>query len=210
MSFPTIHGSSDPEEYSWEVSLGQGQSLKSIDSEYAEVVYEDGTVAIFIQAAPAHDADGTTVPTSLSVPEGNVITLTVHHRAGNPAAGGAPFVYPVSSGPGFEIGNSTVTVVLGPKDETELREERERIATEEREAAQRAGEREAPGTCRVPWLRGSSLRESKRWLLRADCKIGTVSKRRHITAKFGEVVKQSPRQGTVLAPGGTVDLVLGE
>jgi hypothetical protein len=37
MSFPTIHGPSDPEEYSWEVSLAPGASLKLIDEQHAQV-----------------------------------------------------------------------------------------------------------------------------------------------------------------------------
>jgi hypothetical protein len=129
MWFPDIHGPGDAEEYSWEVTLGEGQSLKSVDSQEAEVVDEDGTVAIHIQAESAHDADGTAVPTSLSVPAGNVLTLTVHHRAGNPTAGGAPFAYPVTAGPAFQIDKGTV-IVQGPADERELQEARERIERE--------------------------------------------------------------------------------
>lgn len=129
MDFPAIHGPSDPEEYSWAVTLGPGQQLESIDEQHAEVYYEDGTVSFLITAEPAHDATGAAVPTSLSVSAGNVVTLTVHHRAGNPAAAGLPFVYPVSSGPAFKVGEGTV-IVQGPLDESELREARERIERE--------------------------------------------------------------------------------
>ena len=60
----------------------------------AAVYYtEDERLAFTINAGLAHDAEGSNVPTSLGVSEGNILTLTVHHRAGNPAASGAPFVY---------------------------------------------------------------------------------------------------------------------
>lgn len=188
MDFPMIHGPSDPEEYSWEAILYPEQQLKSIDSQEAEVVYEDGTVAFVIQAEPAHDAVGTTVPTSLDVSAGNVVTLTVHHRAGNPAAGGAPFVYPVSAGTGWESGYSTV-IVTGP-------------------AAPARAAKTAEG-CFVPRLKGGSLKASKRRLREANCRIGTVRKRRDATGATGEVVKQSPRPGMELASGTSVDVTLG-
>ena len=205
MSFPTIHGPSDPEEYSWEAILYPGQQLKSIDSQEAEVVYEDGTVAFFIRAESAHDAVGTTVPTSLDVSAGNVVTLTVHHRAGNPATGGVPFTYPVSVGMGWETGYSTV-IVTGPPDESELREERERIARGEREAQARAAK--AAESCIVPKLKGGSLKATKRRLREADCKVGMVRKRGNATASSGWVVQQSSRPGTVLASGTSVDVTL--
>ena len=210
MQFPEIHGPPAPEEYSWEAILHEGQSLKSIDSQSAEVINEHGTVAIFIQARLAHDADGASVPTSLSVTQPDVITLTVHYRAGNPAKGGAPFVYPILSGEGWEEGNSHVEIVTGPKDETELREERERIAREEREATRGGGKEEASARCLVPRLKGRSLKASKRGLRHADCKLGKVKKLKGATAKTGRVLSQSPKPGLELAPGATVNLTLGE
>lgn len=125
MSFPMINGPADPEEFSWEVVLGEGQELEAIDDQHAEVFYTEGHhPALGISVEPAHDADGSNVPTSLSVSGGNVITLTVHHRAGDPAKGGTPFDYPITAGPGWEGGFQTV-IVSGPPDEQELRERRE-------------------------------------------------------------------------------------
>jgi hypothetical protein len=122
MPFPTIHSAADPEEYSWEVELEDTQELVAIDDRHAEVYStEDHHPMTSISAEPARDADGSNVPTSLAVSAGNIITLTVHHRAGDPVAGGAPFDYPVTYGPAFEVGFSTVRVVM-PPDEPRLPE----------------------------------------------------------------------------------------
>jgi hypothetical protein len=160
--------------------------------------------AFGITAELARDATGSAVPTSLEVSAGNVVTLIVHHRAGNPAAGGAPFVYPISSGPAFEVGFSSV-IVTGPKDEKELREDRERIAREEREAREGA----EPGpvrNCLVPRLKGRSLKVDRRKLREAGCRLGEVRGTRSKTAK---VVKQNPGPGTTLAPDAEVGVKLG-
>jgi hypothetical protein len=147
LAFPTIHGPSDAEEYSWEVQLGAEQSLEQIDEQHAEVYYAYKHHPAFgITAEAAHDANGATVPTSLSVTEPNVITLIVHHRAGNPAVGGAPFVYPITAGAGWEW-TGPPQIVTGPKDETELREERE--------ARENAARQEPPVTVSAPQQEGA-------------------------------------------------------
>ena len=87
MQFPPIHGPAEAEEFSWEVQLGEEQTLEGIDDQRAAVRYENGVTAFEISAEAAHDAAGATVPTTLAVTQPNLITLTVHHRAGNPAAG---------------------------------------------------------------------------------------------------------------------------
>lgn len=144
MSFGAIHGPSDPEEFSWEVTVPEEQELVYIDEQHAAFYYTEGQhQAGSITATPAHDGDGSSVPTSLRISEGDILTLIVHHRAGNPAAGGAPFVYPITQGVGWEGGFQT-EVVIGPPDEMELREERERIQREEWEVIRRAGRRDAP------------------------------------------------------------------
>ena len=67
MSFGEIHGLADPEEYSWTVQLGEEQVLREVDDQHAAVYYEDHQVAFEITAEPAHDADGSAVPTTLAV-----------------------------------------------------------------------------------------------------------------------------------------------
>src|ERR1700742_463714 len=127
MSFGTTPGPADPEEYSFSFALGEGQELMAVDDQQAEVLYvESGHIAFGIAAEPASDAIGTNVPTTLSVTQPNIVTLTVHHREGNPAAGGAPFTYPVVAGPGWEGGFRTYTVAM-PEDEAE-RAAKERAA----------------------------------------------------------------------------------
>ncbi len=188
-----IHGPSDPEEYSWEVGLGEEQELVLIGDQLA-IVYYTGREHTAFSIAPkaAHDADGSTVPTSLSVPEENIVTLTVHHRAGNPAAGGAPFVYPITDGAGWEGGFQTELVALPPS-----------------EAIERVEEGEAPERCLVPRLKGRSLTASRKRLRRADCKVGRVTMRRGATAGTGRVIEQNPNPGTVLTSGMSVALALG-
>lgn len=206
MTFPAIAGPSGPSEFSWEVQLGEGQALEQIDDRRARVYYtEDLATAFSILPKAAHDANGASVPTSLGVSGGNVITLFVPHQAGNPAAGGTPFEYPIVAGEGWEGGFKT-EIVTGPKDEQELREERERRAREELEAEELV---RASGRCLVPKLKGRSLRASKRRLKEAECTIGEVRKRKGVIARTGKVVKQGPKPGTVLAGGASINVTLG-
>lgn len=129
-TFPSIQSPAAPEEYSWQVELGGGLQLRQIDERSAEVLYGSGHLAYAIPAEPAHDAVGTNVPTTLTVTQPDIITLIVHHREGNPAAGGAPFTYPIVAGAGWEGGAPTPTRVQGPPDEAELRAASERAMLE--------------------------------------------------------------------------------
>lgn len=207
MGFAAIHGPSDPEDYSWTVTLGEDQTLELVDDQHAQVLYGDGHSAFGIAAEPAHDAGGATVPTTLAISGGDIITLTVHHRSGNPASSGAPFDYPITAGPGWEGGFHT-EIVRGPPDETELREQRERAEREEREREVASENTVAARTCSVPKLDGMTLRHSARRLKNAGCAIGQVRRR---TGGVGRVhvVGQSPRPGRVVVAGGTVSVTLG-
>lgn len=113
--FQSIRTSTAPETYSWKVQLHQGQELKVIDEGHAGVFYPDETLALTITAEIAHDATGKEVPTSLSVSEGKILTLTVHHQGGG-------FTYPVAAGPTWSTGYETV-VVKGPPTKQEQEEE---------------------------------------------------------------------------------------
>lgn len=64
-------------------------------------------------------------------------------------------------------------------------------------------------SCVVPRLRGKLLSAARKALRRHGCSLGRVRKRRHATAKFGRVKRQSPRAGTVLSSGGEVGVTLG-
>jgi hypothetical protein len=63
--------------------------------------------------------------------------------------------------------------------------------------------------CKVPKLKGKKLKASKKKLKKGDCKTGKVSKRKGATAATGKVVKQSPKPGSILAPGAKVKVTLG-
>jgi len=130
MSYESIRDTAGPETFSWEVILREGQTLKANGTMDAEILYGDGSPAMLISAEPAHDAVGTSVPTSLTVSEGHIVTLKVAHHS-------ASFVYPVVAGAGWQ-GGYTTEYVAAPKDEKELAEERakkeaEEIAQQERE-----------------------------------------------------------------------------
>ncbi|HWT30440.1 MAG TPA: hypothetical protein VN240_05365 [Propylenella sp.] len=200
LSFGEIDGPDDPEQFSWEVTLGEGQELKQVDDQHAAVYHEDDVhVAFVIAAEKAHDAIGTTVPTSLSVSGSNVVTLNVHHRAGNPVANGALFDYPIVAGEGWDGGFQPHRVV-GPPDEEQVRTERQRREAEERNRF------EALEGCRVPKLEGRSLKASAKRLAGGGCKLGKVRGKR---ARGAKVVKQDVRIGTVLPTGSRVSIKLG-
>jgi hypothetical protein len=201
MQFPQIHSPADPEDYCWEVQLGEEQELRQVDEQHAAVYYGDPVehIAFTITAEEAHDADGSSVPTTLAVSERNIITLTVHHREGNPAAGGAPFVYPITEGAGWEGGFETVQI-QGPPDEAELREAALRAARDHA-----ALEAAAP-TCLVPNLVGRSLRSSRKVLEARNCLLGPVRGRR---SKSLRVVRQYRPTGEALPAGTKVGVKLG-
>lgn len=98
MRFWPIQDAAGPEEFSWRVTLGPEQELVQTGDQSAAVLLPDEEVAMGIGVAVAHDSDGAMVPTSLLVTQPDVVTLVVHHREGNPAAGGAPFHYPIYEG----------------------------------------------------------------------------------------------------------------
>ncbi len=106
--FQVIRGADAPETFEWNVTLQAGQKLESVDSKTAQVVYKDGLSVMMIRAESARDATGKAVPTSLQVISPNAVRLTVSHKVGG-------FSYPVSAGPAFEVGYSTVRVELPPE-----------------------------------------------------------------------------------------------
>ncbi len=126
MEFQSIRTSAAPETYSWKVQLHEEQELKVIDEKHAGIFYPDGTQALMITAEIAHDATGKEVPTSLSVSEGKVLTLTVHHQGGG-------FTYPISAGPTWQTGYQTVFVAGPPTKQEEEEEKAQLIGSEARD-----------------------------------------------------------------------------
>lgn len=181
MSFQAIQGPDGPDEFVWEVDLASDQELRQIDDQHAGVFYTDPgeTQAFSITAGAAHDADGTAVPTTIAVTQPNIVTLTVYHRAGNPAAGGAAFDYPVIAGEGWDGGFQTIFVAMPATA----------VAP-------------AP-TCAVPDLSGRTLRASRKILHRAHCKLGRVRGKRNRNA---HVAKQYRPAGKSLPDWTTVDV----
>jgi sugar lactone lactonase YvrE len=107
MVWNAIRDESAPEKYSWRVDLGKHQEIHLIDEHHAEVYYNDLTPALGITAEPGHDAVGTEVPTTLEVINAEIVTVTVHYKAGRE---GKSFVYPILEGYGWH-GGLTTTVV---------------------------------------------------------------------------------------------------
>jgi IPT/TIG domain/PASTA domain len=64
--------------------------------------------------------------------------------------------------------------------------------------------------CVVPKLKGKKLKNAKRVLGRADCKVGKVTRRKAKPSKAGKVLKQSIKPGKVLASGSRVNLTVGK
>ena len=66
----------------------------------------------------------------------------------------------------------------------------------------------AAARCRVPKLRGKTLRTAGRALRRAHCRIGRIARRRARKGKRGRVLSQAPRAGSWRAGGTRVKLTL--
>lgn len=181
--FARIASPAEPEEYIREVHLHEGQRLELINEHEAAVTYEEeGRLSYPIAAPQAHDVVGSTVPTSMRVTGANLVTFTVHHRAGNPAEGFLPFVYPILPGPGWSGGFHTTEGLIPPQETPP------------------PATAPASPTCIVPRLKGSSLEGARRRLRSAGCRVGAVTRHRGGEAKVARVVGQHP------APGGTVPL----
>ena len=192
MSFQEIQGPDGPEDYSWEVAIYEEQELRQVDDRHAAVYYSD----VYIlpsgsKPLESDDANGTEVPTTLTVTQPNIITLTVHHRDGNPATDGAPFHYPVSAGEGWEGGFQSVEIE-GPPDESQLAHRPTPAIPEPSEPQ-----------CTVPDLSGHTLRASRKILHRANCKLGSV---RGELSRAARVARQYRQAGKVLPVWSSVDV----
>lgn len=193
-NFPAIHSPAEPEDFCWEVSVEEDQELRQIDAWHAAVYWtetEPEHIAWSIEAPAAHDAEGKPVPTTIAVSAENLITLTVHHRAGNPLAGGAPFHYPVVAGTGWEGGFQTFPIEMPPPTVP---------------PPSSPTTAEAPTYCVVPSLRGKSRRAAARALRLANCRLGPV---RGENTRGAKVVRQYRRAGTMYAVGTAVGVKLG-
>jgi hypothetical protein len=63
--------------------------------------------------------------------------------------------------------------------------------------------------CVVPKVKGKTLKAAKKKLRAANCRLGSVTKEKSVTAATGKVVKQGPKPGKVLAAGAKVRVKLG-
>jgi PASTA domain len=201
--FPEIFSSTSPEEYEYRPEwLVPGDAGKQVGEKEVVFIDSEGDAIGWVHAEPAHDAVGTSVPTTVRLVEGGSIVLTVHHREGNPAADWAPFVYPITQGIGWLGGFTTVVV---PMENPFAESERKII-----EANPPATLEPLPVIdCKVPTLRGYSLRGAKNRLRAAHCGIGAIRLAAEATLGKGKVVKQFHPAGTELAAGASVALKLG-
>jgi hypothetical protein len=184
-------------------NLGPELGVRQVSGQEVVVEYvESGLLAFSIDAVPAHAADGATVPTTLALTEdeeGPIVTLTVHYRAGNPAAGGAPFVFPITTGEGWEGGWFGGTVQFFIPGDTSATTPSPAPVTPS----------PPPPTCTVPSLHGFGLRAAKARLRGADCGIGAVRLSPGATKGKGKVVKQFRIAGAQLPGGAPVAIKLG-
>ena len=191
--FGPINGPEDPEDYCFEVQLGEEQELRQIDDRHVEAFYSTGHPSFEIVAEEATDAVGTSVPTTLALTGADIVTLTVHHREGNPLAGGAPFDYPVVAGSGWEGGFHTTEVSMSP------------LPPPAPPSPPPAGEEAPAPSCTVPRLQGRSLAAARTVLHAARCRLGPIRGRRTHGAR---VVKQYRPAGRVLPAGAEVGVEL--
>jgi hypothetical protein len=201
LSFPDIAGAASPEEYPYQLDpLSPALRLRQVsDQEVVAEYIEAGYIAYSLKAEHAHDANGATVPTTVALTEdeeGPVLTLTVHFRAGNPAAGGSAFEFPIMGGDGWEGGRHTISFELN---------ETKPPTTEPPPAPSSP----AP-TCTVPSLHGFGLPAVKKLLRGADCRIGRIRLSHGSAKATGKVVKQFEPAGTQLAPGAPVAVKLAD
>lgn len=189
--FPDITGPEAPENYPLRLNLSGEQELRQLNETEVGVFYSGGPLAFMLVAEKAHDADGSNVPTTLTQTGPDMVTLTVHYRDGNPAAGGAPFVYPIMGGSGWEGGFRTITFEFNEK------------------TAPTTEPSPVPVECKVPSLRGLTRRAAAAKLRAAHCVIGAVHLSAGTGAATGRVVKQFRAAGTEFAAGASVAVKLG-
>jgi hypothetical protein len=65
-------------------------------------------------------------------------------------------------------------------------------------------------TCAVPKLKGKSLKAARTAIIRADCNVGRVNKKKGVKAATAKVVGQSSKPGTVLPARTAVNVTLGQ
>jgi hypothetical protein len=193
--WPEITSPESPEDYTYRVELSPSQELVQLTPTEVGVEYPSyGVTSFILYAGEAHDSNGVSVPVTLAMTGADLVTRTVHHREGNPAAGFAPFQYPILQGPGWEGGFHTFT--------TELNEPKP-------PATQPSAAPAVPTpVCTVPALHGYGLVAAKKLLRGADCGVGKVRLAHGATKGAGKVVKQFEPAGTQLAAGAPVAVKL--
>ncbi|HVY97633.1 MAG TPA: PASTA domain-containing protein [Solirubrobacterales bacterium] len=194
LAFNAIVGPDEPGECTYRMQLQPEQEAVQEDEHTVAVYWTTGGfrehLALFFVAPEAHDAIGTAVPTTIALSEGDLITLAVHHRVGDPAALGAPFTYPIVEGPGWKGGFQTNQVQMPPPEQPPTPP--------------------APQpTCHVPSLKHDSLGQARAQLRAAGCALAGVHRRPGVTARSGRVVKQSAPAGTEGALAFAVTVTLG-
>jgi hypothetical protein len=65
-------------------------------------------------------------------------------------------------------------------------------------------------TCKVPKLKGKSLKAARTAIIRGDCNVGRVSKKKGVKAATAKVIGQSSKPGTVLPARTAVNVTLGQ
>jgi FG-GAP-like repeat/PASTA domain/FG-GAP repeat len=65
-----------------------------------------------------------------------------------------------------------------------------------------------PGLCNVQFVKGKTLRVTRRRLEHGHCRLGEIGRAYSATVKKGSVISQKPRFGAVLPAGGKVNLVV--
>ncbi len=80
-----------PDELYFRIGMPTGAHLESA-ADGSVLVVEEGTILAAVRPPSAEDAEGTEVPVSMGIIQGNVVTVTVNHPAGE-------YLYPISVDP---------------------------------------------------------------------------------------------------------------
>lgn len=106
------------------------------------------------------------------------------------------------------IVEAEIPALVEAQNKAAIEASRRRNEAAAREAAEQRAKREEASRCKVPSLRGHTMRGSRTLLSGAHCKLGKVRVRAGGRGTL-RVIAQSPARDTKLAPGGRVSVTLG-
>jgi len=143
-------------------------------------------------------------PSFGSVSGGTSVTLT-----GTDFTGVSAVKFGTTAASGFTVDSETQITAIAPRS-TAVGPVDLTVTTLAGTSATNYGDRFTYEGCVVPKLKKKKLKLSKSTIRRADCKVGAIKRRKGKKGSHGQVIKQSPKPGKVLAPGTKVNVTVGK